>query len=1216
MSTAPTAGYDEGLDLLKKGKVADAERRFRVALAETPHDPELHNHLGTTLLLQSRFAESKVCFVRTLELKPQHAEALHNLGNSLRRLGEVRQAVDYYRQALGERPAWSDAHNNLGLALRHLGQLAEAEHHFRQALAEQPQHAESRNNLGVVLVDQGKWDEAAPVYRQVLRQRPSSPETHNNLGVVLVKQGRYREAIEHYQTALRLKPNYPDACNNLGNALRQEGRLDEAEQSLRRALELKPDYSGACNNLAIVLVKEGKLDEAVVHYEQAIRLQPDYADAHKNLGLALLLGGNYARGWSEYDWRWRTREMPDRQFRQPRWQGEPCPQGTILMHAEQGLGDTLQFIRYAALAKERAGTIVVECQPALMPLLSRTPGIDQLIPQGKALPDFDSHIPLLSAPGIFTNSPESVLTRVPYLFADPVLVERWRERLREAGKFRIGIAWQGSPRYPEDRFRSVPLAQFGRLAQIDSVRLISLQKGFGSNQLAAHAERFRIIDLGKSLDEEAGPFMDTAAVMMNLDLVITSDTAIAHLAGGLGVPAWVVLPKAPDWRWLQDRADCPWYPRMRLFRQKNWGNWDEVFEQVAIEVQKLPALENPEFYKKTGRAFLAAGQLPEAVQSFRRSLELNPADSTVQNDLGVVLDRQEQKNEALACFQKAVELKADNVEALFNLGNLLRNMDRLSEAESWYRQALRVDPNSPDLCNHLGISLLWQAKHDEAEASFRRAVRLRPNHSEALNNLGIVLEQVDRLDEAVEAYRASLGHKEAPDTHKNLALVQLLRGEYAQGWLEYGWRWKCDNRDRPMAQPRWDGRHLEGKPILLWAEQGLGDMLQFVRYASLVRQRGGFVILEVPSMLKALLSRSPGIDSLITQGTPLPEFVCHAPLLDLPEILRTTLDTIPADVPYIEAEPDRVDYWRKQLPLDGRFKIGINWQGSPKYGGDRMRSIPLTCFEPLARLPNIVLVSLQKGFGSEQLKNVPDWDVLDLSERLDAEGSAFIDTAAVMKNMDLIITSDTAMVHLAGALGVPTWLALCRACDWRWLRGRDECLWYPNIRLFRQRRWGDWKDIFERMANELRGRHAAHLVEPIHTEISPGELIDKITILEIKRRRLTNERQRHNVRLELGALLAARARCLSSSQELERWTKALKSINENLWSIEDEIREFESKQDFGERFIELARAVYHNNDERSRIKRKINELFGSALVEEKSYAAACHLDRAGAFHAR
>jgi hypothetical protein len=289
-----------------------------------------------------------------------------------------------------------------------------------------------------------------------------------------------------------------------------------------------------------------------------------------------LLAGDFEHGWLEYEWRWKKKPLATalRTFRQPAWDGSVQLDRTILLYAEQGLGDTLQFIRYAPLVKQRCAKVVVECPKALLPLLGGCRGIDQILPTGNPLPEFDAQVPLLSLPRIFDTRLETIPADIPYLFADPRLIGQWRERLREAAGLKVGINWRSRPGYPW-RVRNIPLPLFASLAEIPGVRLVSLQKAEGRVELAALRERFPIWDLGDDT------LADTAAIIMNLDLVITSDTVVAHLAGGLGVPVWVALPYAPDWRWLLEREDSPWYRTMRLLRQKRWGDWEEVLARVA-----------------------------------------------------------------------------------------------------------------------------------------------------------------------------------------------------------------------------------------------------------------------------------------------------------------------------------------------------------------------------------------------------------------------------------------------------------------------------------------------------------------------------------------------------------------------------------------------------------------------------------------------------------
>lgn len=400
---------------------------------------------------------------------------------------------------------------------------------------------------------------------------------------------RFQEAEDEYRQALKEEPDNTNAWCFLGMVCHDTERYDEALEAYRRALELKPDFPVALNNQANTFRSLGRIEEAIESFDAAIALQPDYTSAHYNRALARLIGGDFPGGWQDYEWRWRYLGLAEPTFPQPRWDGSPLEGRRILLHAEQGLGDTLQFIRYASVAKERGGQVVFIGQAALLPLLRLGDDIDEFVPQGDPLPAFDVHASLMSLPLILGTTVDTIPSRVPYVFADPVLMERWRRQLSSVGPFRIGITWQGNPDNRGDRQRSFPLQALQSLSELPGVKLISLQKGRGAEQLQENPLT-NVLDFGSGLDEQSGPFMDTAAILQNLDLVVTADTALAHLAGSLGVPTWVVLPFAPDWRWLLKREDSSWYPTMRLFRQPSPGDWDSVFKKVVDAVSPLATL--------------------------------------------------------------------------------------------------------------------------------------------------------------------------------------------------------------------------------------------------------------------------------------------------------------------------------------------------------------------------------------------------------------------------------------------------------------------------------------------------------------------------------------------------------------------------------------------------------------------------------------------------
>jgi hypothetical protein len=470
-------------------------------------------------------------------------------------------------------------------------------------------------------------------------------------------------------------------------------------------------------------------------------------------------------------------------------------------------------------------------------------------------------------------------------------------------------------------------------------------------------------------------------------------------------------------------------------------------------------------------------------------------------------------------------------------------------------------------------------------------------------NLGNALRDRGEPDSAESSYLAALRiEPDYAEAHYIRALGQLLRGQFEEGWQGYEWRSKCRSFPRrSFDRPTWDGTPLAGRTILLHAEQGLGDVLQFIRYAAPVKDRGGIVLVECPAALRELLGRTPGIDRLIAQGESLPWFDVQASLMSLGRILRTSLATIPANVPYVFPDPEAADRRRQELAGDAGLKVGICWQGNPNYPGDRQRSFPLDQLAPLARVPGVRLFSLQKGHGREQIRALAGrFDVTDLGQHLDETAGAFVDTAAVLKSLDLVIAPNTAIAHLAGAMGVPAWVALPDSLEWRWMVGREDSPWYPTIRLFRRTAGQGWDEVFERMASQLPARVAGR-GRAITVEISPGELIDRITILQIKGEHITDPSKLAQIRRQLEALEALSDREIVASSNLASLSAELKAINHAIWLSEEELRACERSGDFGARFVDLARSVYRNNDRRAALKRAIDERLGSSIHEVKSY---------------
>jgi tetratricopeptide (TPR) repeat protein len=571
-----------GMSHHQAGRLAEAEEIYHQVLAQNPDHPDALHLLGALAGEAGRLDEAISLISRAIAIHPNQVVYHCNLSEMNRRSGKLDDAISAARQAIHLNPNFARAYSNMGLALTQVRRFDDAVAAFRRAIDLNPQFIEAHEHLGRTLYSMDQFDDAIAVYRRLCKLKPDSAEALCGLGTALRDGGRAPDSIAVFRQALEIQPELSPAHNNLGVAFGLTDQLDEAIAAFNRAIQLQPDNAAAMKNLGVALAAKGQFDDAVASLDGAIQLNPDLPEAHGNLALLLLMKGDFDRGWREYEWRWRaqlTMLSPVRDFTQPRWDGGPLQGKTILLHAEQGFGDTIQFVRYLPMVARQGGRVILECPKELVPLLRKAPGVQRIITTGDALPGFDCHCPLLSLPLAFSTNLNSIPADIPYLWPEPAAAARWKSRIDSMpAAFKIGFVWAGSPKNKLDRKRSIPLEQLANLTTLPGVQFFSLQKGHQSQSLPPE---MNIIDWTNELHD----FAETAALIANLDLVVTVDTAVAHLAGAMGKPVWVMLPFVPDWRWMLNRDDSPWYPTMRLFRQNSPGDWPGVVESVARELR-------------------------------------------------------------------------------------------------------------------------------------------------------------------------------------------------------------------------------------------------------------------------------------------------------------------------------------------------------------------------------------------------------------------------------------------------------------------------------------------------------------------------------------------------------------------------------------------------------------------------------------------------------
>ena len=1214
----------KGIKYHRAGRVELAEKCYRKTLKVDPQCAEAIQLQGLIASSAHRTKEPSRLISAKLALNPDDPFTLTSLAGCSLAQGEIEQALRYYQRVAELCPQSATAHTNVGQTEELLDNLRAASDAYRRSLELQPDSPEANCKLAGVLRRLDGLPEALRLCEHALTLDPTRSESYRDLGVVLTDMKNSGAAAEAFQRSVELNPDSAMTALAMGYSYFKCGDLPAAEDSLRRAIKLDGNLHLAHLGLGTVVSQMGDWAEALGCYERARALSPNAADVSFYLGTLHLSHGNFAQGWVEYEQRESARRAR-KKFSQPQWKGEPLEGARIFLHSDQGMGDTLQAVRYVPLVAARGGQVVLGVQPRLHRLLAATEGAQRVISDGETVSGFRWHCPLLSLPLAFATELNTIPAKIPYVYADPALVEIWAKRMRGTS-LRIGVAWGGDPKYIHNSRRSIPLELLAPLTDLAATTFYSLQMGPPAEQVKQLGTRMRLIDL----QDEQEDFADTAAIVANLDLVISSDTSVVHLVGAMGKPLWVLLHNSPDWRWLLEREDSPWYPTARLFRQPSPGNWQDVVTRVEGELRKLVARtptaardkptegvavsaglpidcigtgsagtssNPPEALQRGEKSTLPAspsmgkrrsltphvqkllkqgiehhqagrvgpaeacyrrslkadprcavafhllgllaqqaGQYQESIRLMGKALALNPDDADTLNNLAESHIAQGQIQAASDCFQRVAELLPQSAEIHHRLGKTQERLGDWESATASYRRALALQPDTPDIhgslarlqckqgayaeaaescrcalaldpnqheiCTQLGNTLTDLGNYGAAVEAYRRALTLKPDSAEAVYGLGYFFERKGDLASAADSYRNALKlnprlgsaylhlgvvchlqgdvgkaleccdqlqklDPESAEVRAFLALIHLQQGNFRLGWSEYEERWGTSyglRFRRKFLQPLWKGEPLKGSRILLHAEQGLGDTLQFVRYVPLVAARGGRVVLEVQPRLHRLLTPTPGATEVICRGEVHPEVDWQCPLMSLPLAFATESNTIPAKIPYISPDPAQVEAWRQRLPGNS-LRIGLVWAGSPLHPHELWRSIPLEQLAPLTKLEGTTFYSLQMGAPAGQVKQLGDRvRLVDLQD----EQKDFADTAAIVASLDLVISIDTSVAHLAGAMGKPVWVLLSKSPDWRWFLDREDNPWYPTSHLFRQSTLGNWQDVVIRVERKLR----------------------------------------------------------------------------------------------------------------------------------------------------
>lgn len=581
----PNPAFEQGNQLMGQRRFDEAMAAYRRAIEVDSKAVGAWCNLGVALKQSRRYDESIAALKNALRGQPDFHSAMYNLGATYSDAGRIDEAIEAFESAAAFQPSHAESHFQLGMLLIRAGKHETAMRHIQRALALNPRHAEASHAMGFCLGQLGKHDDAIAMYRQALSINPNYSEAYLNLGIAYFSKREFEQAAAAFEHGTRIDPQSADLFFNLACVQAEQGVSNSDSQgdavaSYREVLRLRPDHYKASANLGMLLQALGRFEEAKAVFEHALSMNSEAAELHWNLGLLLLTTRNFSQGWREIEWRWKWKDIPvpGRNLPQPRWDGSDLNGKTILLHAEQGFGDTIQFIRYVPMVVERGGRVILSCPHALSDLLRLAYPEIELAREGDALPSFDVHCPLMSLPLLFDTQVNTIPAPIPYLKVDEALAAKWAARIKSRNaKLRVGIVWAGNSNHPNDRSRSMKFNQILPLAQVDGVQFYNLYLGLTQADRDMWNGHLELIDLTEHLQN----FAETAAMISCLDLVIAVDTAVAHVAGAIAKPVWLMIAHLPDWRWMLDRDDTPWYPTMRLFRQKSPGDWADVVKRIA-----------------------------------------------------------------------------------------------------------------------------------------------------------------------------------------------------------------------------------------------------------------------------------------------------------------------------------------------------------------------------------------------------------------------------------------------------------------------------------------------------------------------------------------------------------------------------------------------------------------------------------------------------------
>jgi tetratricopeptide (TPR) repeat protein len=874
---------------------------------------------------------------------------------------------------------------------------------YDQVVRLQPNHAIAFNNMGILFNQMAQYQAAETCFDRATHIDSSYANAWYNWGNTLKDQEKYDLAIEKFKMAISCRNAFAEAYNNLGDCLGKCNQMDQSISAFNQAVTINPKLVGAFYNLGNLYYRNYQYQQALEYFQKCISIQPDYKEAHYNLSFTLLIMGDYINGFKEYEWRLRRGPFTGDSYNKPFWDGRSATEKTLFVYSEQGFGDNIHFSRYLSMIAGKVKRLIFGARTEQARLFQTIPGVNQVIAQGNKLPQFDMHCSLLSLPYLFQANTKTIPCNTPYLFPDFLQQQSEPNEIiekQDGNKIRVGIVWGGNPDNKNDKYRSIPLEIMARLFSIDGIQWFSFQKGLHANAIKEYENQ--LIDLSNFFND----YYDTAQCLCQMDLLISVDTSVAHLAGALGIPFWLLIPQQPDWRWLLDRSDSPWYPTCFIFRQSvDDDGWHHVVDRVYDALHAISS-STPDASAKA--------YFKEGIQQFQS------------------------QNFDTACiaFQKMLSTYPVSWEAEYNLSGAFAKKSNRYSAILYGHRAIRRHTQNVQIWQHLGYQHAQYEDIDTAIQCFRQAQKYSNfNHAKINHETGQLL---------------------------------LLNGQWREGLQWYEYRRQCDflPKRRKYDLPHWDGKPFTKKTLLLYSEFQDKSFVMYLRFAPMLKKLGGTVVLETTPGMYRLAMNTLRVDRIFyypdnQDSESVDVFDIQTSLESLPYLLNISENDITHDTPYLQ--PDK-----QFIPLESfiqsralKMKIGISWFS--KESDIVIHFEILSQLMPVFQLADISFFHI--GYiplSSIDAIDIPD-NLIDLSCFLDDSH----DFASAIAQMDIILSFDNIIGHLAGAMSKKVYMILPRFPNWYWRMNTNQSDWYPSMTLFRESTNQSLLDaISEKIANE------------------------------------------------------------------------------------------------------------------------------------------------------